>query len=180
MKKIMLLYLSIQLFNMALGQYSDAVLSLPDSLKGHENLYGVLQNYYARYYATDFKKRCDAGVLFVRFRIDVKGNVADIEYNPDAPGYLRDYLTKGFSSTNGYWKPAFDHGKAIVSEWFLLPIVYVFRGCINYHEMSSQFLMKTLDTIDHGMQFVEGDDKNLPVRNYRVMQTMHLRLFNDY
>jgi cbb3-type cytochrome oxidase subunit 3 len=65
-------------------------------------------------------------VSFVKFTVDAKGHVDDIECSFGSPSYIVDYAKEAVKSTDGNWIPARVDGKPLDKTTFLLPIVYQF------------------------------------------------------
>jgi len=65
---------------------------------------------------------------FVKFSVDVNGQVHDIMCNVNYNKLIVDFVTEAILSTNGKWIPAKHNGDPIEGTPFLLPIVFNVNG----------------------------------------------------
>lgn len=74
---------------------------------------------------------CLKSCVFVKFRVDAKGQIINVACNINTPEKLCEFISAAVQSSNGKWKPKLVDGKAVLSQEYILPIIVHLssRGC---------------------------------------------------
>lgn len=93
---------------------------------------------------------CRHGFIFVKFKVDEKKMVKDIVVNVGTPPILSQFLKSALQSTNGNWDVKTINKKPTVSQYFLLPVIYMLDvNCVSEdHSYNDLFRMIRFDGTD--------------------------------
>ncbi len=75
-----------------------------------------------------FDTLCQRSCCFVKFKLDEKGKIKEVKCTPTTPVTLALAFEKMVMATNYYWSPRKINGQAVESQYFVLPILYLFEN----------------------------------------------------
>ena len=91
----------------------------------------TLPSFLDNYFSDSFQHRLDIlgihGTTWVKFKISVDGKLKRVVCSPGTHPTLIRFIIEAIMLTNEYWKPKIENGKAIESEWIVLPIDYTLQ-----------------------------------------------------
>ncbi|WP_374950833.1 hypothetical protein [Mucilaginibacter sp.] len=100
-------------------------------------------------------KVCENIFTMVKFQIDSRGYVINLDFSRDTPALLKDAIQNRLSNSNGFWKVSAVKENSVEQPIYVLPMIFMFRlNCLEGEVIVSKDKNMSADNLKELNSFI--------------------------